>query len=118
MSPLATLARFHELTCGRVVTWDSQGSTLRRMTKLIVLSVLVYMYCPFASAQTDLDRRMSVMESVRADVRLTAIEARLETFKEDTNRRLDAVEKVGYGILITVVGHLLISGASLKMRRS
>ncbi len=68
----------------------------------VALGVLV---APLVGQTADLERRVAEQESIHADRRLSVIET-----------RLDSIEFLGRGILLTVGGQLLLNGLALKRR--
>ena len=90
------------------------------MVKLAVVIAIVLIIDPLgmrAQSAAENSRRISVIEAIQADVRLAALEARFNALDRDQDRRISRLENLGYGILFGVVGQLLLSGASLQVRR-
>lgn len=106
---------------GFCLSWDRRGRTMRRMIKLItfVVMVLSLLLGRVSSAQSspDVDRRLTSLEGMRADVRLSALEARFEALDREQDRRVGRLENLVWTTLIGVAGQLLLSGASLRVRR-
>lgn len=56
--------------------------------------------------QREIERRLSDLEGLRPDARLSVME-----------NRLDRVEQILYGVLIIAIGQLVLSGLSFKQSR-
>jgi hypothetical protein len=98
--------------------FEARGAMIRRMVKAAVSLALVYLFVPFilATQISDLEttHRLAVLEGVKADTRLTAIETRLDGIERSNS----VVERIGIGILIVVGGQLTLSGLTLRSTSS
>lgn len=116
----AACRRHAHFRCRYCISWPAEQRTLRRMVKLATVIIILVILDPLGMrAQTGAEnsRRISMLEAVQADVRLAALEARFNALDREQDRRISKLENLGYSILAAVAGQLVLSGASLTVRR-